>query len=71
MAFFEYRLMAPANCWQYCQFTDYQLKIIQEIIPLVIFVGFCLARPWRKTSLTLRGQPIFHSPSHLFYFGIQ
>ena len=63
--------MVPANCWGYGQFTDYQLKIIQEIITLVIFVGFCLARSWRKTPLALRGQPIFHGPRRLFCFRVQ
>jgi uncharacterized protein (DUF486 family) len=54
--------MVPANCWGYGQFTDDQLKIIQKIITLVMLVGFCLARPWGKTPLALRGQPIFHGP---------
>ena len=36
-----------------------------------MLVGFCLARPWGKTPLALRGQPIFHGPRHLFYFRIQ
>jgi len=40
IAFFEYCLMVPANRLGYRQFTGYQLKIIQEIITLVIFVGF-------------------------------
>lgn len=60
--------MVPANCWGYGQFTDYQLKIIQEIITLVILVGFCLARPWRKTPLALRGQPIFMALAAYFAF---
>jgi uncharacterized protein (DUF486 family) len=40
IAFFEYCLMVPANRLGYGQFTGYQLKIIQEVITLVVFVGF-------------------------------
>ncbi|HVS53038.1 MAG TPA: DMT family protein [Opitutaceae bacterium] len=41
IAFFEYCLMVPANRAGYAQgLTGYQLKIIQEVITLVVFVGF-------------------------------
>ena len=42
IAFFEYCLMVPANRLGYMQgtFSGYQLKIIQEAITLVVFVGF-------------------------------
>ncbi len=40
IAFFEYSLMVPANRLGYGQFTGYQLKIIQEAITLIVFVGF-------------------------------
>lgn len=40
IAFFEYCLMVPANRFGFGQFTGYQLKIIQEVITLVVFVGF-------------------------------
>ena len=40
IAFFEYCLMVPANRLGYGQFTGYQLKIMQEVITLVVFVGF-------------------------------
>ena len=43
IAFFEYCLMVPANRLGYGQFTGYQLKIIQEAITLVVFVGFAWA----------------------------
>lgn len=36
----EYCLQVPANRIGYGQFSGYQLKIIQEIITLVVFVGF-------------------------------
>jgi uncharacterized protein len=40
IAFFEYCLMVPANRLGYGQFTGYQLKIMQEVITLVVFVFF-------------------------------
>lgn len=42
LAFFEYCLAVPANRAGYFsgQFTGYQLKIIQEGITLVVFIGF-------------------------------
>jgi len=41
IAFFEYSLMVPANRIGYANgMTGYQLKILQEIITLGVFVGF-------------------------------
>ncbi|MBK7410854.1 MAG: DMT family protein [Saprospirales bacterium] len=42
LAFFEYCLMVPANRLGYGQFTAFQLKIIQEVISLVVFVLFAM-----------------------------
>jgi uncharacterized protein len=42
IAFFEYCLQVPANRIGYGQFSAYQLKIAQEAITLVVFVGFAL-----------------------------
>ncbi len=42
LAFFEYCLMVPANRGGYFsgEFTGYQLKIIQEVVSLAVFVVF-------------------------------
>lgn len=41
IAFFEYCLMVPANRLGYADgLTGYQLKILQEVITLGVFVGF-------------------------------
>ncbi len=40
IAFFEYLLMVPANRLGYGKFTGYELKIMQEVITLVVFVAF-------------------------------
>lgn len=40
IAFFEYVLMVPANRWGSNSFSPYELKIIQEVITLTVFIGF-------------------------------
>jgi hypothetical protein len=40
IAFVEYCFQVPANRWGYGHFSAYQLKIIQEIITLCVFVIF-------------------------------
>jgi uncharacterized protein (DUF486 family) len=40
IALLEYCLAVPANRLGYGKFSGYQLKIIQEAITLVVFVGF-------------------------------
>ena len=40
LAFFEYCLQVPANRWGHGMYTAYQLKIMQEVITLVVFMGF-------------------------------
>lgn len=40
IAFFEYCLQVPANRIGSMQFTVAQLRIIQEVVSLLVFVGF-------------------------------
>jgi uncharacterized protein len=40
IAFFEYCFQVPANRFGYGQFTGFQLKIIQEVITLTVFIVF-------------------------------
>lgn len=40
IAFFEYCLMVPANRLGYGRFSGYQLKILQEVITLSVFMVF-------------------------------
>jgi len=42
IAFFEYILMIPANRWGNSVYTATQLKIIQEVITLAVFVAFAV-----------------------------
>ncbi len=40
LAFFEYCLQVPANRIGYGELSAYQLKILQEVITLTVFIGF-------------------------------
>jgi uncharacterized protein (DUF486 family) len=42
IALLEYCLAVPANRLGYRQFSGFQLKIIQEVITLSVFIGFAL-----------------------------
>lgn len=50
IAFFEYTLMVPANRLGATQFSTAQLKIMQEVITLSVFVPFSLL--YMKEKLT-------------------
>jgi len=39
----EYCLQVPANRWGHGTFSAIQLKIIQEVVTLIVFVGFAMA----------------------------
>src|ERR1700689_4276512 len=40
IALFEYCLAVPANRLGYGEFSGFQLKIIQEVVTLAVFMGF-------------------------------
>lgn len=42
IALFEYCLAVPANRLGYVEFSGFQLKIIQEIVTLTVFVFFAI-----------------------------
>jgi uncharacterized protein len=42
IAFLEYCLAVPANRLGYLQFSGFQLKIIQEVITITVFVVFAM-----------------------------
>ena len=54
IAFFEYVLQVPANRWGHSVYSAAQLKTIQEVISLSVFVGFAvwyLGEPLRWNHL--------------------
>ena len=42
IALIEYCLAVPANRLGYGQFSGFQLKIIQEVVTLLVFIGFAI-----------------------------
>ena len=48
IAFFEYVLMVPANRWGNAVYSATQLKIMQEIITLTVFVVFAIIYLYEK-----------------------
>jgi uncharacterized protein len=42
IALFEYCLAVPANRFGYVQFSGFQLKIIQEVVTLLVFIAFAV-----------------------------
>lgn len=42
IALFEYCLAVPANRLGYVQFSGFQLKIIQEVITISVFIVFAI-----------------------------
>lgn len=42
IAFFEYRVMVPANRWGHGTYSATQLKIMQEVITVIVFCVFAV-----------------------------
>ena len=43
IALFEYCLAVPANRFGYGEFSGFQLKVIQEVVTLAVFIAFAVA----------------------------
>ena len=43
IALIEYCLAVPANRLGYGQFSGFQLKIVQEVVTLAVFIGFAIS----------------------------
>jgi uncharacterized protein len=69
IAFFEYCLMVPANRLGYGQFTGYQLKIMQEVITLVVFVAFAWLVLGEKLRWNYAVSLLFIALAVFFAFG--
>jgi hypothetical protein len=67
IAFFEYCFQVPANRIGYGEFTAFQLKIIQEVITLCVFVAFAWILPGRTREVESRRLVPFHRRSRGFW----
>lgn len=50
IALIEYCLAVPANRWGYVHFSGFQLKILQEVITLCVFLVFAVLFLQEKVS---------------------
>jgi uncharacterized protein (DUF486 family) len=69
IAFFEYCLMVPANRLGYGHFTAYQLKIMQEVITLAVFVVFAWLVLGEKLRWNYAVSLVFIALAVFFAFG--
>ena len=70
VAFFEYCLMVPANRLGYGRFTAYELKIIQEVITLAVFVIFAWLVLGEKLRWNYAVSLLFMALAVFFAFGV-
>ena len=69
IAFFEYCLMVPANRLGYGAWSGYQLKIIQEVVTLGVFVGFAWLVLGEKLKWNYAVSLLFIGLAVFFAFG--
>lgn len=69
IAFFEYYLMVPANRLGYHSFAGYQLKIMQEVITLTVFVAFAWLVLGEKLRWNYAVSLLFIALAVFFAFG--
>lgn len=70
IAFFEYCLMVPANRMGFGKFTGYELKIIQEVITLAVFVIFAWAVLGEKLKWNYAVSLLCLAAAVYFAFGV-
>jgi uncharacterized protein (DUF486 family) len=68
IAFFEYMLMVPANRIGYESFSLPQLKIIQEVITLSVFVPFAVFFMKEKMTWNYAGAAVCLAGAVFFIF---
>ena len=68
IAFFEYMIMVPANRIGHQTFTLPQLKIIQEVVTLTIFVPFALLFMKEKITWNYAGAALCLAGAVFFIF---
>ena len=70
IAFFEYCLMVPVDRLGYGRLTGYELKIIQEVIPLVVSAGFASLVLGEKLQWNYAVSLFFLALAVFFAFGV-
>jgi uncharacterized protein (DUF486 family) len=68
IALFEYLLQVPANRIGYTQLSLGQLKVMQEVITIAVFVPFAILYTKQPLKLDFRGRPV---PGGAAYFAFR
>jgi uncharacterized protein (DUF486 family) len=71
IALFEYCLAVPANRLGYREFSGFQLKIIQEVVTLMVFMGFAVAFLKEKLAWNYLVAFAFLAVAAFFAFGFK
>ena len=71
IALFEYCLAVPANRLGYGEFSGFQLKIIQEVVTLTVFVGFAVMFLKEKLAWNYLAAFVFLAVAAFFAFAFK
>ncbi len=69
IALFEYCLAVPANRLGYGTFTGFQLKIIQELVTLCVFIAFAIVYLKERLTWNYLVAFLFLGVAAVFAFG--
>jgi uncharacterized protein (DUF486 family) len=71
IALIEYCLAVPANRLGYGEFSGFQLKILQEVITLVVFIVFAILFLKEKLAWNYLVAFVFHPLAAFFAFAFK
>lgn len=71
IALLEYCLAVPANRLGYGKFSGFQLKFIQEIVTLVVFIGFAITFLKEKLAWNYLAAIVFLGVAAFFAFAFK
>jgi hypothetical protein len=71
IALLEYCLAVPANRLGYGEFSGFQLKVIQEVVTLLVFVGFAIMFLKEKLAWNYLAAFVFLGVAAFFAFAFK
>ena len=71
IALFEYCLAVPANRFGYVHFSGYQLKIIQEVVTIIVFIVFATTFLKEKLAWNYLAAFVFLGVAAFFAFAFK
>ena len=71
IALLEYCLAVPANRLGYVHFSGFQLKIIQEVVTIVVFIGFAIMFLKEKLAWNYLAAFVFLAVAAFFAFAFK